>query len=151
MANYAGAVAAMRSRFSTAWTETPIAYQNETPQDGSGVAIEPWPPDGPWAYFEVMSTVADIRGAGLPGNQVWLTRGYIHAHIFTPLGYGLPEALRLAEAAGEIFRSATFYQDGQGSKVLCMAPQIDGGGSGDDEGNWFRVTCAIPFEFYFRK
>lgn len=141
MADYAGAVAAMRARFAAAWTETAIAYQNEDFGDQSS----------PWVYFEAISTASDLRGAGLPGDHVWLTRGYIYVHVFTPEGYGYPESLRLADNAGEIFRAATFYQDGAGAKVVCGAPQIDGGASDADNGNWFRVTCAIPFEFFFRK
>ncbi len=151
MADYAGAVAAMRSRFATAWSETQIAYQNEDPPSA------PWPPvdgDGkstPWVYFEVVTSQTSLRGAGLPGDNVWLTTGFIFIHVFTPLGYGLPESLRLAGLAAEIFRAATFYRDGAGSKVMCMAPNIDGGASDADNGNWFRVTCSVPFEFFFRK
>lgn len=151
MADYAGAVAAMRARFAAGWAETPIAYQNETPQDADGAALDPWPPAGPWVYFEVVASQSDIRGAGLPGDNVWLTTGNIFIYVFTPLGYGLPEPLRLAGVAGEIFRAATFYQDGSGSKVICMAPNVDGGASDADNGNWFRVTCSVPFEFYFNK
>lgn len=157
MSDYAGAVAAIRARFVADWISTPIAFQNETPQDANGVALDPWPPQDqqggllPWVYFEVLATQSDIRGAGLPGNNVWLTRGYIYVHVFTPVGYGYPESLRLADIAGEIFRAKTFYHDGAGSKVLCMAPQTDGGASDADDGNWFRVTMAVPFEFYFIK
>jgi hypothetical protein len=157
MADYAGAVAAMRARFAAAWNETPIAYQNETPQDADGRAITPWPPvDGsnkptPWVYFEVLAASAAIRGAGLPANNIWLTSGFIYVHVFTPEGYAYPDSLRLADAAGEVFRAATFYQGGDGAKVVCMAPLTDGGASDADNGNWFRVTCAIPFEFYFTK
>jgi hypothetical protein len=151
MADYAGAVAAMRSRFEGAWSETPIAYQNEdTPSS-------PWPPvdndskPTPWVYFEVVTSETNLRGAGLPGDNVWLTTGFIFIHVFTPLGFGLPESLRLAGQAAEIFRAATFYRDGAGSKVLCLAPNIDGGASDADNGNWFRVTCSVPFQFFFRK
>lgn len=157
MADYAGAVAAMRARFVANWTETPVAFQNETPQGVNGAAIEPWPPqDGqgrstPWVFFEVLATQSDIRGAGLPGDNVWLTRGFIYAHVFTPIGYGYPDSLRLADVAGEIFRAQTFYRDSAGSKVICMAPMTDGGATDADDGNWFRVTMAVPFEFYFIK
>lgn len=151
MADYAGAVAAMRALFAAGWTETPIAYQNETPPN-------PWPPVDavsgavkPFVYFEVISTKSEIRGAGLPGSQTWLTVGYIYAHVFTPEGYGYPESLRLADVAGQIFRAQTLYQDGAGAKVVCMAPQTDGGASDADNGNWFRVTANVPFEFYFLK
>jgi len=157
MADYAGAVAAMRARFVANWTVTKIEFQNETPQDADGVAYHPWPPQDdqgrsvPWVYFEVLATQSDIRGAGLPGNNIWLTRGFIYVHVFTPLGYGYADSLQLADAAGEIFRTQTFYQDGAGSKVLCMAPMTDGGATDADDGNWFRVTMAVPFEFYFVK
>ena len=105
----------------------------------------------PWVYFEVIATQSEIRGAGLPGNQTWLTRGLINVHVFAPLNYGLPESLRLADLAAEIFRSQTFYQDGAGAKIICMAPMTDGGTTDADNGNWFGVTTAIPFEFYFHK
>ena len=60
-------------------------------------------------------------------------------------------AIDLAEAAGEKFRAATLYQDGAGAKVVCLAPVCDGGGPDAENGNVFRVTTTIPFEFYFRK
>lgn len=151
MADYAGAVAAMRARFEANWTETPIEFQNERPSD-------PWPPIDvttgnlkPFVYFEVIAMHSDIRGAGLPGNQTWLTTGYIYVHVFTPINYGYPESMRLADVAGQIFRAQTFYQDGTGAKVICMAPQTNGGASDADRGNWFRVTASIKFEFYFLK
>lgn len=151
MADFAGAVAAMRERFETAWTETPVRFQNEGPPS------QPWPPlDGdnnpaPWVYFEVLATSSDTRGAGRSGDKTWLTVGYIYAHVFTREGYGYPESLRLADAAGEVFRAATFYQGEPGAKIVCGAPMTDGGASDADNGNQFRVTCAIPFEFYFIK
>jgi hypothetical protein len=158
MADYAGAVAAARTLFVTAWsTTTPVAFQNETPQNGSGAAIKPWPPVGtdkapvPWVYFEMIATSSTQRGAGKRGSQVWLTVGYIYVHVLAPKGYGLPASLALADQAGEIFRAQTFYQDGAGAKVICGAPQVDGGASDADDGNQFRVTMAVKFEFYFLK
>ena len=149
MATFGGAVAAMRARFAAGWL-TPIAYPNgERPGGG-------WPPqvDGapvPWAYFDVLASASDLRGAGLPGDHVWLTRGNIFISIFCPLGEGSVRAIDLAEAAGEKFRAATLYQDGAGAKVVCLAPVCDGGGPDAENGNVFRVTTTIPFEFYFRK
>jgi hypothetical protein len=54
MADYAGAVAAMRARFEANWTETAIAFQNEAFGDQTD----------PWVYFEVITTTSEIRGAG---------------------------------------------------------------------------------------
>jgi hypothetical protein len=148
MADYAGAVAAMRARFVAAWgATTPVQYQNEDPPQ------EPWPPEpsaGPWVYFEVLQTQSVERGVGLPGSKIWLTTGNIFVHVQTPSGYGLPAHLALTKQAGTIFRAATFYQDStSGAKVVCGAPSEPGGDSNADNGNWFSLTVSIPFEFYF--
>jgi len=50
MADWAGAVAAMRARFVGAFNAAPVKYQNEDPPQS------PWPPAGPWIYFEVIQT-----------------------------------------------------------------------------------------------
>lgn len=150
MSDYAGAVGALKAAFIAGWSaQTPIAYQNETP-NVAGVAIDPWPPTTPWVYFEVLGNGSEIRGAGLAGDNIWLYRGHVFIHVFTPEGYGVETGQSLAVAAGEIFRAKTFYNDGQGSKVLCMSPATDGGASDADNGNWFRVTCSIPFEYFHR-
>ena len=146
MADYAGAVAAIRARFQTLFSAAPVEFQNEDPP------ATPWPPASPaspWVFFEVIETASEQRGAGLPGNQTWLTLGQIIAHVFVPQGYGLPEHVRIAGLAGEVFRAQTFYNSQPGAKVICRAPSIQGGDSDADNGNWFGVTVTIPFEFYF--
>lgn len=147
MADYAGAVAAIRTRFANNFSAAQIAYQNEDPP------AEPWPPSPavPWVYFEVLQTQSAIRGAGTPGNQTWLTLGHILAHVFAPKGFALPDHLAIAGLAGEVFRAQTFYKTDPGAKIICMAPQIQGGDSASDDGNWFGVMVSIPFEFYFLK
>jgi hypothetical protein len=143
MADWAGAVAAMRARFEGAFNAAPVKYQNENPPQ------TPWPPAEPWIYFEVIQTQSTLRGVGLPGNQTWLTVGHIFIHVFAPKGFGLAEHLALAGKAGDIFRAATFYNDQPNTKVVCYGPSVQGGDSSSDDGNWFGVTVAIPFEFYF--
>jgi hypothetical protein len=156
MADYSGAVAAMRTFFEARYSATPIAYQNEdAPSD-------PWPPvDGtgkpvPWLYFEVVQVETRLRGVGLPGNQVWLTVGFIRAHVFAPKGYGFAEHLAIAGLAAEVFRSQTFYNSDPGACVRCWGengegPTVQGGDSASDDGNWFGVVVAIPFQFFFTK
>lgn len=161
MADYAGAVAAIRSRFVEQWIDgggnrkTPISFPNEPKTDANGHRISPWPPqvDGqpvPWVYFEVISNDSDLRGAGTPGDHIWLYTGGIYIHVFVPEGYGTDDAQQLAVAAGEIFRAQTFYEDGRGAKVVSMSPRTNGGASDSDNGNWFRVTCYVPFNFFYR-
>jgi hypothetical protein len=143
MADWAGAVAAMRARFAGAFSAAPVKYQNENPPEN------PWPPAKPWIYFEVIQAQTALRGVGLPGNQTWLTTGHIFIHTFVPTGYGLAAHLTLAGLAGDVFRSATFYNAEPGAKVVCYGPSVQGGDSASDDGNWFGVTVSIPFEFYF--
>lgn len=148
MADYAGAVAAMRARFVAAFVAAPVCFQNEQP------AQQPWPPDGPWTYFEVIQTETRRRGVGLPGNDVWITVGNIFVHVFAPKGYGLPQHLAIAEQAAAIFRSATFYNSDPGAAVRCWSdagagPSVRGADKASDDGNWLNVVVTIPFQFYF--
>ena len=146
MADYAGAVAAIRARFEANWTATPIAFQNEAFPDQTT----------PWVYLEVIGNESKLRGAGTPGAHVWLYRGNIFIHVFVPVGYGAADAHAFAVAAGEIFRAKEFYNTDPGCAVRTgvgpdgEGPRTDGGGSDADNGNWWRVTCTIPFEFYYR-
>lgn len=130
----------MQDRMRAAWTTTPIAFQNEPFER----------PDTPWVFFEVMSNQSELRGAGTPGDNIWLYEGHILVHVFVPVNSGITLALSYADSIGEIFRAAGFYNDGQGSIVRTGSPKTDGGGTTSDDGNWFRLTCTIPFEFYHR-
>jgi hypothetical protein len=150
MADYAGAVAAIRERLVDGWDLTPIAFQNESPPT-------PWPPmtdDGkkhrPWVNLEIEGMPASLQGAGVPGQQVWTHPGFIYVHVFVPTGSGDAGAREMASAIGELFRGAVFYRDTPGCYVRCWAPRVDGGGSSDDNGNWFRVTMSVPFEYWHR-
>jgi hypothetical protein len=151
MADYAGAVAAIKARFVEFWKtgddpKTPISFQNEAFADQTG----------PWVYFEVIGNGSTLRGVGTPGSHVWLYRGLISIHIFVPDGSGPEVAHTLAVTAGEIFRAKQFYNDALGCCVRTgigpdgEGPRTDGGASDADNGNWWRVTCTVPFEFYYR-
>ena len=147
MADYAGAVAAIKQRLSDNWTTTQIAFQNETPG-------EPWPPvdvnGSPvaWVYLEVIAATSGLRGVGLPGSQTWLYEGNIFVHVFVPVGTGTVLANQYAVSIGEIFRAKSFYRDeSAGAEVRTWSPRMDGGASAAANGNYFRVSCTIPFEF----
>ncbi|NGP18920.1 hypothetical protein [Devosia aurantiaca] len=148
MADFAGAKAAIRQRLVDLWTATPIAFQNEKPEGE-------WPPvdaDGfasdAWVLLEVEATRSAMRGAGSPGQQIWVDEGFIYVHVFVPTGSGDQMASQHATAIGELFRGAVFYRETPGCYVRTWAPRIDGGGSGDDNGNWFRITMSVPFEYW---
>ena len=48
-----------------------------------------------------------------------------------------------------MFRAATFYNDEANTKVVCYGSSVQGGDSSSDDGNWFGLTVAIPFKFFF--
>jgi hypothetical protein len=149
MADYAGAKAAIRSRLEDGWNTTRITYQNEDP-------AKPWPPkrdNGSLESFvnlEIIGLGSSIWTFGEPGNRGWRYPGEIHVHVFVPVGEGIEQADQYACTIGEIFRAAKFYDDGNGSYVRTLSPQVDGGGSGDDDGIWFRVTMTVDFIYWHR-
>ena len=149
MADWAGAVAAMRARLEGGFNAAPVEYQNEDPPQ------QPWPPaSAPWIFFEVIETQTTQRGVGTPGNKPWLTVGHMFAHVFAPKGYGLPDHLAIAGAIMTLYRGATFYNTDPDAKVVCIGadgagPSVQGGDSKSGDGNQFGVTVAIPFQFYF--
>lgn len=141
MADYAGALAAIRSRLEANWTATPITFQNENQDPPSGDA---------WINLEVVGTGSGIMTTGKAGDRAWAYDGLIHAHVFVPFGWGAAPAFEHAVALGEIFRAAKFYDETAGHCVRTLSPMVDGGGSGDDDGNWFRVTMSIEFTYWHR-
>lgn len=155
MSDYAGALAAIRSRFLALWVDgsdlkTPITFPNEPPIGVDGIPTDYLAPDSPWVYFETLGDGSQLRGAGTLGDNVWLYNGHIFIHVFVPINTGIATAHELAVAAGEIFRAQSFYNDGQGCVVRCMSPYTDGGGTDDDNGGWFRLSTSITFEYFHR-
>lgn len=152
MPDYAGALAAIRSRLEANWTDTPIAWLNEDPPETVDEDDKPTP----WVFCEITGTGADIRGAGSPGDHVWLYTGLIFLHVFVPTGAGADIGYQHAVALGEIFRTQEFYNSTPGYAVRTgvveggSGPRIDAGDSGSDDGQWFRVTATIPFEYWHR-
>ena len=153
-ATYAGAVAAMRAKFEAEWITAPatprsrITYANEKP-------AAPWPPkqsDGRlagWVLFEVIAAPTSKAYPGTPGKRMVVTDGHIYVTAYVPIGAGADAAIALAEAGGEIFREKTFYTDEDaGCYVRTWTPGLGRVEDGDDEGQWFRFTAAIPFSFW---
>lgn len=147
MANFAGAVAAIRSRLAGLRpVELPIGWPNEGRPDVIDVGGNP----APWAYAEVVGTGAEIRGVGVPGDHVVVEDGLIMLTVFVPDGEGTGAAYALAGQLGEIFRVQQFYDAEPGVCIRSWTPRISGGDAGSDDGMWFAVTVTIPFQFWRR-
>lgn len=148
MPDYAGAVAAIKQRVADLWSATPVAWagdRNPTTTGGGGNPVA-------WVLGEVVGTGSALIGAGLPGSQSWLYEGLIYLHVFVPTESDTAFATAAAHAValGEIFRTKVFYAATPGFAVRSWSPRVDGGGKGDDDGLWFRVTATIPFHYYHR-
>lgn len=155
MPDYAGAVASIKARLVANWTTTAIAYVNKQPEP-------PFPPIDPLTgnpaavlICEVVGTQSNPYTFGKSGNRFFLYDGLIILHILVPVDEGDDRAQTLALAAGEIFRTATFYVDANGSYVRTMAPNPPDGGSKTDVegvqvGASFRVSISIPWQYFHR-
>lgn len=160
MPDYAGAVAAIKSRLASQWVDgsgnptTLIVYVNHLPDP-------PFPPidatgnPAPFLVCEVGGTKSAPYTFGNAGNRFFVYGGLIILHTLVPINDGTGRAQQIAVAAGEIFRAQTFYVDANGSYIRTIAPNPPDGGSaanieGVQAGNTFRVTVSIPFEFFLR-
>lgn len=161
MPDYAGAVAAIKARLVAQWVDgggnpkNLIVYVNKQPEP-------PFPPidpmtgnPAPFLVCEVAGSSSDPYTFGNTGNRFFVYRGLILLHVLVPIDEGTDRAEQMAVSAAEIFRTATFYVDANGSYIRTMAPGPPDGGSaanieGVQAGNSFRVTTATPFEFFLR-
>lgn len=156
-ADYAGACAAIKTKFLDEWEGTPAAavgFVNEAdPLMASTTTGAPIP----WVLFEIVSNDSDKVGLGTPGNSVTVYYGLIKAHIFTPSGDGVETGMALALEAGEIFRNQLFYDDVTPGRfvrsgyTLDGQPRISEGDTYSEDGSWFNTTATIPFEFWDRR
>lgn len=145
MPDYPGAVAAIKQRVADNWSTTAVAWAGDpkpVTTDGSGNPKA-------WVLGEVINTGAPLVGAGLPGSQIFEYFGLIHLHVFVPTEATgtFNTATTHATALGEVFRNKLFYNATPGYGVRTWFPRVDGGGRGDDDGLWFRVTATIPFTY----
>lgn len=146
MADYAGAVAAIKQRLIDNWTATPIAFLNEGDPVQGDIDERP----APWVLCEIVGTDSELRGVGTPGSHVWRYFGLVRMHVYVPAGSGAEIGLQHAVALGEIFRAATFYNATAGHEVRTLSPSIDGPDSGSDDGKWFRVTATVEFQYWHK-
>lgn len=149
MADYAGAVAAIKARLAAGWTTTTIVNLNEGKPT-------PWPPVtvanalAPFVLLEVIAT----RAYTLPGDPGSLRHkvqeGFISTHVMVPVGSGTADAFTHAVALGALFENKQFFDTDPGVCIRTWTPAVDGGGEGSEDGIWFRVSMTVAFEFRFR-
>ena len=128
MADYAGAVQAIRDRLAANWTTTPISFQNEPfdpptdPNSGN---------PAPWVALEVIGNDSELRAAGTPGDHVWIYRGHILVHVFVPVNAGAAPVLHFTDDDGRVrFAASLPAAQARGlrlsAKLLAVAQQVEG-------------------------
>ena len=132
MTAFYDAASAIRSRMQANWSATPIVWENAPSEPAAGT---------PFVFFEVLGGDAFQASIGAPSSRLYRHTGVIQAHVFTPVNKGSKDSLQYADSIAAIFRGQTF------GGVLCFAPRIGSGAPADDDGNWWRVTVTIPFQF----
>lgn len=151
---YGGAKAAIVARLRAAWADkTPIKAENDVLRNAALAQVEATDPDGrsvPWVSVEVQSAGSTQISFGFPGNNQFVSDGFIRAHVFVPVGWGTGKCDELADQAGEVFRNAEFYNSTPGFAVRSWAPDVVTHGESSDDGQWWLVTASIPFEYLHR-
>jgi hypothetical protein len=157
-ADYAGALAATRQRFTDYWAplgveRTPYGFLN--PETDPKTADDNGQPI-PWTLFEIVHVDSYALGRGVPGNNVIIYPFLIKVHIFVPTGSGTDTAEAHAIAAGEIFRNKIFYDTVTAGCQIRSGydtngqPRLSDGDITSNDGEWFTITCTIPSEYWHR-
>ncbi|MGE0725098.1 MAG: hypothetical protein AB7O45_12030 [Alphaproteobacteria bacterium] len=141
MPSWAGAVEAIKDTLTAEWTLTPVGFINEAP---------PVSDREPWILLEVVTAARPTVYPGNPGDHAIIQSGLIYLHVLAPKGRGTDAAFTHAGNAGEIFRDRQLYAVDANHAVRSWTPVIEGGGRHSDDGNWFVVTCTIPFDYWHR-
>jgi hypothetical protein len=161
MPDYPGATASIEARLTQQWVDgsnnpiTLIVFENKQPDP-------PFPPVDPLTSNAAPFLVCEIAGSsgapysfGNTGNRFFVYDGLIVLHVLVPIDSGRSRARQLAFNVGEIFRTALFYVDANGSYIRTIAPNPpDSGGKAEIEGLQlgpsYRVTVTVPFQYFHR-
>jgi hypothetical protein len=141
-------LAAVMARFAAEWTETPVRWPNGgafVPGDPDAVDYAPSADTGaPWLYAEILGAGSSGTVIGSPGKRSARDDAVLFVHVFTPVGTGDAEALRLARAAAELFRLARF-----GGLVAGIPDPLGSGERADADGVWWRRSVSIPLTAHY--
>lgn len=131
MAN-ATAFDAIHARLTTAWTATPLVFENEDFET----------PDNPahFVYVEVFGDILSQDTIGSPQSNEWLEVGQIYLHVMTPRGIGSATARHLARDLSNQFREQSFA----GLHFRDMS--IGMGEPARSFGNYFAMTLSVSFD-----
>jgi len=143
------AKARIRAFIKANWTATPVAWQNDDTGEGEGPFERPRDADGnpdPFIYCEISNATARGSAFGSVGKRVKSNTGFVAAHCYVPIGSGDAAADLLAKQFGEMLEMQSI---GAPPAPRMDAAQEGGGGSGDDDGLYYRVSVTIPWSINY--
>jgi uncharacterized protein DUF4128 len=132
---------AIRAYIEAGFTAAPLLWPNErhsdtaTPQ--SFVAVE------------VKGATNNIRGIGLPGSRLFIHGGVIMAHVFVPFGVGQATGDDLADAIALLLTRKDIPAPSGVQVVRTEDPSTYDGELSDEDGNYWRISVSVPFDFYY--
>ena len=140
--SFDAAETAIRTRFKTNWTGTPIAWENVKFDPMDETAMSPFAVGTPWVFFELLWGGAQPISTGEP--VLSRATGVVQVHCYVPVTVGRAPGVRLADAAAVIFRNQSFTDaNGRQLRFRTPYPLPNAAATGD----WFVVTMAVAFQF----
>lgn len=126
---------AVKTYLTAQWSSTTIAWENEP-------FSKPEPP-AHWIAVEMQGTLYGQQsiGAGEQADNRWDEEGILWVHIMAPTGEGSSTARQYAKAIADLFRGTMLLSD----SLEFMDASIGAGERGDDDGNYWRLTCTIDW------
>lgn len=136
MTAFSEATSYIRKRFDDNFNVTNVykVFENnsfEPPTDGKKSFV----------YLEVLPGNSFQQSLGSTTLRKYRHIGLIQVHIFTPVNTGTGKAMEYADSIAAIFRGVEF------NGVICRDVSIGQGEKSDDDGNWWRTTISITFQY----
>lgn len=129
----AAVMAAVRARLDSNWTRCPVEYPNEamqTPADGS-----------PFLAVQFPVASEERISMGAPGANVHREEGGIRFVLAIPRGAGVGEWTPWIDEMRSLFRSKRF------DNVVTYAASPAVLDDRSDDGNYWALSCSIPYTF----
>lgn len=135
------AKAAIRSFIEQGFTATPLIWPNER--------IDTAEPPARFVAVEVQGVTNEIRGVGDDGHRLFIHPGIIIAHVFTEFGEGEAAADAIADELSSLLSWQQVDAPAAPQIVRTHSPTVHDGELNSENGNYWRVTVSVPFDFYY--
>jgi hypothetical protein len=132
---------AIRSYIEAGFTTAPLVWPNEAHDLPATPAA--------FVAIEVQGVSNSIRGVGQPGNRLFIHGGLILANVYVPFSVGSKAGDDLADAIGLLLTRRDIAAPSVPQVVRTEDPTVHDGELGDEDGNYWRVSVAVPFDFYY--